>query len=138
MVSHLITLRSSVQQSGESVDVAAIIDAAIDPGVPGGRHLIELARSALGTDPGPAAVHALASTLGLAAALTAVEAASAFSMVNRVMMATGQPSTAPKIARATPDLRILDAERFNHTTVIPRQPSAKRLVGRLRKRMGGR
>lgn len=127
-----------MERTGESVDVAAIVDSGVDPGVPGGRQLIELGRSALGASLGPSAVHHVESELGLAAALTAVEVASAFSMVNRVMIATGQPNTAHKIAQATPDLRILDAERFDHTPAMGRQPYAKRLVGRLKRRLGGR
>lgn len=62
--------------------MACLVDPDVASGVAGGSELIALGRGACGPAPGPGVVEPVARTLGAAAAMTAVEVAAAFEMVN--------------------------------------------------------
>lgn len=133
-----MTLRLSVESGTTKVDVGALVDETVKPGVEGGRELIALGRASLATRPGPGAALRVSERLGAEAAQTAIEMAAAFQMVNRIMMATGQPAPPRKVEHVAPALRRLGAHDFAHATlpdtVRRRSPG---LIHRLRRRITG-
>jgi hypothetical protein len=116
-MSHVVSLSSSAKKSGIEVDFRSIIDSGVDPGIPGGRELIALAHTATLTTPDYSTVQAVADTVGPSAAVTAVEIAGAFGMINRVMDATGSPVAARRLELARPVLGLLGAMEFPNAGV---------------------
>jgi len=84
-------LRWSAEETNRTVDLRGIVDPSVDPGMPGGRQLVALARSAAQQVPDPSLAEALARELGPGAAVDAAAVASAFELYNRVVDATGLP-----------------------------------------------
>lgn len=118
-----------------SVDSNTIIDSGIDPGIAGGKQMVEIPRSATSLHPDAGKTKALAATLGPEAAMTAAEVAAAFRMINRIVEATGQPALAKQRDRVRPTLERLGALDFahsGHTTVLGRPGTLKRVASRLR------
>jgi hypothetical protein len=108
-------LRSSAEESGVTIDFAGFVDSTVDIGVPGCQELVSLGRSACLARPDPETVRAVSTVLGAPAAMTAVEIAGAFSMINRVMEATGQPVLVGHRQRMLPVLEQLGAVDFPHS-----------------------
>jgi len=81
----------SAIETGRHVELAGIIDPAVDPGPPGGHELVALARRSCsrGVDRRP--LDAAADVLGIAAAIDAAAVAANFQIMNRVVDATGLP-----------------------------------------------
>lgn len=84
-------LRWSAEETGRQIDVAGVVDARVDPGVPGGRELVALGRAAAGAriDRGP--LDAVAAAIGAPAAFDAAAVAANFEIMNRVVDAVGLP-----------------------------------------------
>jgi AhpD family alkylhydroperoxidase len=132
---HLVPLQRIASMQGLTIDPVAIVDPALDPGIPGGRELIELSRSAVTSAPDPGLVTKVADALGPQAAVTAAEVASAFMMTNRIVEATGQPALRNQRDRMLPLLERLGATEFPHsglTTVAEKPSTLKRVARRLR------
>ena len=81
----------SADRTGREVNIDAVADPTVDPGVPGGRFLTALARAGSGTYAGPMHVTALAREIGGAAAVDAAAVTAAFESFNRVVDGTGLP-----------------------------------------------
>lgn len=81
----------SAAASERIVDLSAIVDPRVDPRITGGRALIALATTAVGTTSDGEAVASVAELLGPAAALKAATVAAAFEVFNRIVDATGLP-----------------------------------------------
>lgn len=113
MLSHVSALSSSAQQNSVAIDVRGIVDPEHEIGVPGGQALVSLGRAAASIEPDPAATVRLVDALGPDAALTAVEVAAAFQLINRVMEATGQPSLVRQREIWSPELEALGASTFH-------------------------
>jgi len=88
-----------------------------------------LAHTATLVAPDPSAVKTLADTVGPAAAVTAVEIAGVFGMINRVMDATGSPVLAAKLERAQPVLELIGAMEFRDAdeSVVRKRKPGRRL-----------
>lgn len=136
MVSHLLTLRLSAEKSSVTPSIESIVDDRIDSGVPGGKRLIRLGRSAAATNRSQPAVQPVAEDLGPAQAVTAIELVAGFEMVNRAMEATGQPVDPRKVELTLPALRKLGAHEFPHAAhVMPREGRTERLLGSVKRRV---
>jgi alkylhydroperoxidase family enzyme len=132
---HLVILQVTASKVGDVVDPIAIVDLGIDPGIAGGKELVELSRSATSLHPDAGTAKAVASTLGPEAAVTAAEVAAAFMMTNRIVEATGQPALAKQRERVRPTLERLGALDFahsGHTTALERPGTLQRVARRLR------
>lgn len=84
-------LRWSAQETGRTVELAGIIDPAVDSGLLGGRELITLAQQVRLAGPDRRALDRVAEVLGLPAAVDAAAVAANFQVMNRVVDATGLP-----------------------------------------------
>jgi hypothetical protein len=84
-------LRWSATETGRAVELAGIIDPAADPGLPGGRELVTLAREVRLAGPDRRALDRVADVIGLPAAVDAAAVAANFQVMNRVVDATGLP-----------------------------------------------
>ncbi len=134
---HLVILQVTARKLGETIDPVAIVDPSTDPGIEGGRELIELSRSATSLNPETGTAKAVAAVLGPKAAMTAVEVAAGFMMTNRIVEATGQPALIMQRERMLPTLERLGAMDFahsGHTTVLDRPGTLQRVAKRLRSR----
>ncbi len=106
--------------------------------MPGGRELVALAHTATLAEPDPSAVDALADVVGPGPAVTAVEIAGAFTIINRVMHTTGSPLPVRRLAAARPVLEQLEAMDFPNAGLVTdrkKKPGhrLRRIVGRLRR-----
>ncbi len=132
---HLVILQMTARKLGEIVDPVSIVDPGTDPGIEGGRELIELSRSATSLNPDAGTTKAVAAVLGPEEAVSAVEVAAAFMMTNRIVEATGQPALVKQRERMLPTLERLGALEFahsEHTTVLEKPGTLKRVARRLR------
>ena len=88
----------SAIETNHDLDLAAILTPGADPGIPGGRELVDLGMASVGTASDGSAVAAVAAVLGPTPALKAACVAGAFEIYNRVVDATGLP-TGPAMRR---------------------------------------
>lgn len=104
----------SARETGRAVDPGAIVDPSIDPLLPGGRELIALAQavSQAGSDAGP--LEAVASEIGLEAAVDAAAVAANFQIMNRVVDATGLPIGSRRREDNAELITRLQLDRFPH------------------------
>ena len=130
-MSHAATLSSSAKHKGIAINFLGIIDPRVDPGVPGGRELVALAYNATLEQPELASVDALADTLGEASAVSAIEIAGAFAMINRVMHATGSHVPIRRLDAARSALEQLAAMDFPNADLVEHR--SKRATRKLRK-----
>ena len=84
----------SATATHQDLDLAAIVAPGAEPGIPGGRELVDLGLASVGTTSDGSAVAALAAVLGPRPALKAACVAGAFEIYNRVVDATGLPTGA--------------------------------------------
>jgi hypothetical protein len=84
-------LRVSVQKTGTSVDLRAVADTGVDPGLPSGVELRDLATAMVTGDRLDESRDALIRAAGPRAAASAVGVCAAFQMMNRILDATGCP-----------------------------------------------
>ncbi len=101
-----MVLRESGRTLNLKVDLRALVDPAVDPGVPGGRELIAFTDAITATDPAGLAVarEALVAALGEAAVMPAAIICANFSRNDRLANAIGIALDPPVLA-ATEDLR---------------------------------
>ncbi|MGF1617209.1 MAG: hypothetical protein ACFCU2_05300 [Acidimicrobiia bacterium] len=134
---HLVILQMMANRLGEVVDPIAIVDPGVEPGITGGKELIELSRSATSLHPDAGTAKKVAAALGPEAAVTAAEVAAAFMMINRIVEATGQPALEKQQERVRPTLERLGAMDFahsGHTTVLEQPGTLQRVARKLRSR----
>lgn len=131
---HAATLRSSAQRAGFRIDFTGLVEPDVETGIPAGRELVALGREATRTTPNPHVVDELAELVGVRAAVTAVEAAGAFTVNNRIVLATGQPVVASWRDRMMPILEQLNATNFSHSAVSKRE--VKTVWTRIGQRLG--
>lgn len=112
---HTATLRSSAYKTGHHLDLDGLLEPTVDSGIPAGRKLVAVGREATKSIPDATSVTRLAEGIGDRAAVTAVEVAGAFTLINRIVETTGQPIVASRRARMLPYLEQLGATRFPHT-----------------------
>lgn len=137
-MSHVVTLSSSAERNGIEIDFRGIVDPDIDPGVPGGRELVALGHTATLAAPDPSSVEALASAIGPVPAISAVEIAGVFTMVNTIMDTTGSHVPSRRLELAQPVLEQIGAMDFPNAALIAvpkRKPGRKlrRIASRLRR-----
>jgi hypothetical protein len=84
-------LRWSALETARWVNLTAIVNDHVDPGVDGGRELVSLGRATQRSAPHRAPLAGLAQRIGLAAAVDAAAVAANFQVMNRVVDATGLP-----------------------------------------------
>lgn len=101
------------------VDFRAIADPSVDPGIPGGCELIALAHTTTLADPDISLVEVVADAIGPQAAVTAIEVAAAFAMVNRVVEATGAPIAPQMLERSRPLLEQMGSTDFPGAGRVP-------------------
>jgi hypothetical protein len=104
----------SAIETGRSVDLAAIVDPNLDPGIPGGRALIAIGEASVRNTSDPRPVAVLAEELGPAAALRAVTVAGAFEILNRIVDATGLPVGKAARLQLQGIIDVLDLDRLPH------------------------
>jgi hypothetical protein len=88
-------LRVSVQKTGTSVQLPAIVDDRIDPGLPWGFQLRNLATAMVTGQRLAECRDALTRTAGPRATAAAVGVCASFEMMNRILDATGCPVPEP-------------------------------------------
>lgn len=81
----------SAHETGRTIDLTAIADPSVDPGVPAGHPLVALAHTVATNTPDRRALDAVATAIGLPAAVDAAAVAANFQIMNRVVDATGLP-----------------------------------------------
>ena len=116
------------------INVAGIVDRHVDTGVRGGRELVDLARSAVTPAPDGGSATTLAKVVGPEGAVTAVEVAGAFQMINRVVEATGLPVLPSHREQGRAALESIGANELPHSGLATAQRPTG-LVWRLRKRL---
>lgn len=104
----------SATETGRPLDLAAIIAPDAEPGIVGGRELINLGKASTGAIPDHTAVAAVAATLGPGPALKAACVGGAFEIYNRVVDATGLPVGAQTRRELAPIIDTLGLEAFPH------------------------
>ena len=104
----------SASTTQRNLDLRSVADPGVDPGTPAGRHLVNLARSAVGTRSDATQVLELAAVVGLDAAVDAAGVAAAFEIYNRVIDATGVPVGKGSRRRNAPIIELLGLDRFPH------------------------
>lgn len=111
------------------IDFRCITDPDVDSGVSGGRELVALGHVSTLAAPDPSAVTRLAAKVGPVAAVTAVEIAGVFAMINRIMDATGSPVHARKLEIAHPVLKQIGAMDFPNAdvSVVRKNKTGRRL-----------
>lgn len=107
-------LRWSARETNREVELRAIADPEVDPLVAGGRELAALARAAVGTEPEPDPLRALAAVVGGRTATDAAAVAAAFESFNRVVDGTGLPVGKGARKRAADIIELLGLDRFPH------------------------
>lgn len=128
----------SAKNNGIRIDFLGIIDPEVDPGVPGGRELVALAHTAATAEPDPSSVNVLVDAVGPGPAVTAIEIAGAFTIINRIMHATGCPIPVRRLTAARPLLELLGAMDFPNADLVSAhkkkpQDQLRRIVRRLRR-----
>ncbi len=113
-MSHAGLLSWSAAETGHQIDLRAIVDDALDVGVPGGRALIELGRACNQTRPDDAALRAVVAVVGEEAAVEAAAVAANFQIMNRVVDATGLPIGRRRRAEAADVIAALGLGAFPH------------------------
>ncbi len=98
----------------QDLDLTAIVTPGAEPGIPGGRELVDVGRASVGTAPDGAAVGAVAAVLGPRPALKAACVAGAFEIYNRVVDATGLPTGAAMRRELASTIDVLELGRFPH------------------------
>jgi len=108
-------LRASAAATDQPIDLRAVTDRSIDPGISGGSELLRLVDAALvASHELEAARQAVVATLGPEALVDAAGVIGTFEMMNRIADGTGMPVGRGALAR-TEDLRQeLDLDRFRH------------------------
>lgn len=104
----------SAQETGRQVDLDAIVDTTVAPLLRGGRALITLARAVSDPDPGRGPLEAVATELGLEAAVDAAAVAANFQIMNRVVDATGLPIGRRRREENREVIARLGLDRFPH------------------------
>ena len=104
----------SATETKRPVDLTAIVLPDADPGILGGRELINLGKASVGTSPDGAAVAAIAASVGPEPAFKAACVAGAFEIYNRVVDATGLPVGAQTREDLAPIIDALGLEAFPH------------------------
>lgn len=107
-------LRWSAQETGRTIDLAGIIDARVDPGVPGGRELAALGRAARGAAVDRSPLDAVADVIGPAAAFDAAAVAANFEIMNRAVDAVGLPIGRHQRTQEAELIEVLGLDRFPH------------------------
>jgi len=107
-------LRESSEAFGYDVDLRAVTDPAIDPGIPHGPLLVAFSDAVLGRRAADALRSELVEAIGDEGLLGAAGVIGNFSMMNRIADATGMPVGRGFLA-ATEDVRkLLGLDRFMH------------------------
>lgn len=88
---HSRLLRWGAHETGRTIDLRAVSDPTIDPGLPGGRELVALARAANAPRPDRRPFEAVANVLGANAACEAVGVAANYQIMSRIGDAIGMP-----------------------------------------------
>ncbi len=115
MLAHASMLRASAAATEQPVDLRAVTDPSIDPGIPGGAELLQFVDATL-TDRShlDTAQQAVVSVLGPEGLVDAAGVVGNFEMMNRIADGTGIPVGKGALAR-TEDLRSdLGLDRFRH------------------------
>ena len=107
-------LRESSKAFGYNVDLRAVTDPSIDPGIPHGLLLVAFSDAVLGRHEVDALRSELVAAIGDEGLLGAAGVIGNFSMMNRIADATGMPVGRGSLA-ATSDVReLLGLDRFMH------------------------
>lgn len=104
----------SATETEQSLDLTAIVTPGSEPGIPGGRRLIDLGHASTGTASDGTTVTALAAELGAEPALKAACVAGAFEIYNRVVDATGLPIGSKARQGLAPIIDALGLDAFPH------------------------
>lgn len=104
----------SALETGRPVNLTGIVDPAIDPQVPGGAGLVSLGRAIATTIPDRAPLDAVATAIGLSAAIDAAAVAANFQVMNRVVDATGLPIGRHRREESAELIAALGLDRFPH------------------------
>jgi len=125
----VVTLSSSAERNGIRIDFRGIVDPDIDPGVPRGRELVALGHTATLAAPDPSSVEDLASAIGPGPAVSAVEIAGVFTMINTIMDSTGSHVPSRKFELAQPILEQIGAMDFPNAALIavPKRKAGSKL-----------
>jgi hypothetical protein len=107
-------LRWSAQETGRSVDLAAIVDSSADLGLDGGEALVAVGDAAAGADVDSGPVERLAEIIGIPAAVRAAAVAGAFELYNRVVDAAGLPVGRVARRRGADVIETLGLEAMPH------------------------
>lgn len=104
----------SAQETNRHVDLVGIVDAEVDPGLPGGKQLATLGRAVITRGRQREAFDATAAELGAAVALDAAAVAANFEIMNRVVDAVGLPIGARRREDARPTIELLGLDSLPH------------------------
>ena len=104
----------SATETEQRLDLAAIVTPGSEPGIAGGRRLIDLGRASIGTATDGTTVAAIAAELGVEPALKAACVAGAFEIYNRVVDATGLPMGPRARQELAPIIDALGLDAFPH------------------------
>jgi hypothetical protein len=104
----------SAIETNHDLDIGTIVTPGADPGIPGGRELVDLGVASVGTTRDDSAVAAVAAILGPRPALKAACVAGAFEIYNRVVDATGLPTAAAMRRELKSLVDTLDLGGFPH------------------------
>lgn len=104
----------SAIETDRRAELAGIIDDAVDPGPLAGRELVTLARRSCRPGPDRRPLDAVASIIGLSAAIDAAAVAANFQIMNRVVDATGLPIGRRRREEAAELIATLGLDRFPH------------------------
>lgn len=105
-------LRASARAFDYHLDENSLIDPAVDPGIPGGRELLNLDDALLDGGDAVAARDAVLGVLGPAGLHDAAAVFGNFEMMNRVAEATGIPVAPAALARDAGTISRLGLDRF--------------------------
>lgn len=110
----------SVEETNQTLDLAAITDPSANPLVVGSRQLADLGLAAVGTGIDSSRASAIREVLGPTAGVDAAAVAGAFEYYNRIVDATGVPVSKPTRAQKeqrTSIIAALDLAQFPHATL---------------------
>jgi len=107
----------SAQETSRQVDLRPIAGGDGEPGLPGGRELVELGRAVRGNGDGAHLYEALAAKIGREAATDAAAVAANFEIMNRVVDAVGLPVGTHRRQQAAPIIEALGLNRFPHASI---------------------
>lgn len=107
-------LRESSTAFGHTVNVQAVVDPAIDPGIPHGSLLLAFSDAVVSKRETERLRAEIVAVLGPGGLVDAAGVAGNFAMMNRIADSVGMPMGNAALARTTDTRRLLDLDRFRH------------------------